>query len=99
MPDIRQSRVRLAPDVVLQVIGDEALLLKLDDETVFALNRVGARVAECIQSEVAVAEIVAELGGEFDADMLEIEQDVVSLVEELEARRLVVLFEGTDAAS
>jgi hypothetical protein len=96
MNEVHHTFVRFAPDVVLQVIDGEALLLKLDDETVFALNRIGARVAEIIQFEAAIAEVVAQLEGEFDADPVEIEQDVLGLVEELASRGLVVLSGGTE---
>lgn len=85
------SIVRFAPDVVLQIVDGDALLLKLDEESVFALNRIGARVAELVKDEERLDEVIAQLTIEFDADVLEIEQDVRRLIDELAARRLVIV--------
>ena len=47
-PEQRSRRVAFARDVVIQVIGGDALVLNLRDETVFSLNPTGARIAELL---------------------------------------------------
>ena len=42
------QKLSFAPDVVVQVINGEALILKLQEEEVFSLNETGARVAQLI---------------------------------------------------
>src|SRR4026207_318252 len=41
-------KVSFAPDVIVQTIDGEALILKLHDEEVFSLNATGARIAQLI---------------------------------------------------
>ena len=83
--------VSLASDVVLQVIDGEALLLKLDDETVFSLNDTGARIAQLISEGQAVDAMVRALSGEYGRSRENVERDVNSLVQELLLQGLVVV--------
>ena len=84
------TAVRLAKDVVLQVIDGDALLLKLDDEVVFSLNATGARIVKLIADGHRVPEIVQVLSEEYGASPADVEEDVVGLVRTLAARGLVV---------
>lgn len=79
-----------APDVVLQIIDGDALILRLHDETVFALNETGARIAQAIASGTPVAEIVHALSGQYGVPAATIESDVTALVDGLHARGLLV---------
>lgn len=87
-----------APDVVLQTIGDEAILLKLSDETVFALNDTGARVAAEIARGSSVEAIIRTLSSSYGADFEEVARDVRAVVNNLVTRGLVVLQEGDSRA-
>jgi hypothetical protein len=89
MPN-RQHRVVFAPDVVLQVIDGEALILKLDRETVFALNRTGARIAQLIESGNELSAVVNQLAFEYQRDRRDIERDVTELINVLLSKELVV---------
>ena len=73
----------------MQSAADETMLLDLDGGTYFALNEVGARVWELCDGEHSVAGIAAVLADEYDAPVELIEQDVLELVTELEAERLI----------
>ena len=55
MADLWQQ-LSFAPDVVVQVINGEALILKLHDEEVFSLNETGARVAQLIEQRCSLDE-------------------------------------------
>lgn len=88
----------LAPDVVLQTIGGEAILLKLTDETVFTLNDTGARVAAEIARGSSVQAIVRSLSEAYGADIGEIDRDVRALLHTLMTRGLVVLLKRNSRA-
>ena len=88
---IEQSgRLFFASDVVLQVVDDEALVLKLQDETVFSLNDTGARIAQLIDGGYAVEEVAHILAREYGAPRDAVESEVKGLVQVLRSRGLVV---------
>ena len=76
----------LAPAAVLQGRGDEALLLNLNDETMFALNQTGARIVELLTRERSLDDVAVILASEFRADKGSIARDVSDLAETLAAR-------------
>ena len=82
--------VRLAPDVVLNATTDEALLLKLGDETAFTLNTTAARVAGLIVEGLPVGAIIDRLSTEYQCEPAEVAVDVHRLVTALLARGLVI---------
>ena len=67
-----QQPMQLAPDVVLQFVGDEALLLKLHDEAVFTLNETGARIALLISEGFTLEAVTQRLSREYEADQAEV---------------------------
>jgi hypothetical protein len=82
--------VTLGKDVVVQVIGGEALVLNLRDETMFSLNPTGARIAELIGRNTSLDAIVDTLSDEYRADRGEVARDVDDLVAALLSKGLVV---------
>jgi len=83
-------RLYFASDVVLQVIDGEALVLKLQDETVFSLNDTGARIAQLIDAGHGTEEVVRILCREYGAARDEVQPEVMALVQTLRAKGLVV---------
>lgn len=83
-------RVYFASDVVVQVIDGEALVLKLQDETVFSLNDTGARIAQLLAAGHGTEEVVRMLCREYGASRDEVEPEVVALVQALRAKGLLV---------
>jgi len=83
-------RYALAPDAELTLTGDEAIILKLTDETMFSLNATGARVAELIAAGLEIDAIVAVLTAEYKAVASDVKSDVTSLVEALLSAGLIV---------
>ena len=81
----------LAPDVVLQIVGGEALLLKLHEEAVFSLNETGARIAQLVSQGHSLDSMADTLSGEYGVDRFSVMQDASELVEILMARGLVVV--------
>lgn len=84
------QRYALAPDAELTLAGDEGLILKLSDETMFSLNATGARIAELIAAGLGVDAIVTALSAEYKIDACDIKTDVTNLVEALLSGGLIV---------
>ena len=84
------TRVAFAPDVVLQVIDGEALVLRLGDETAFALNETGTRIAQLIGDGTDIPALIDRLAGEYGKSRTEVEQAVNDLVRVLVSKKLVI---------
>ncbi len=80
----------LAPDAVLQLADEEALLVKLTDENMYALNASGAAIVQRIAAGEPVGRVIDELAATFDADPADVGRDVRDLVDELMRRGLLV---------
>src|SRR4051794_23981265 len=83
-------RYALAPDAELKLMGDEALMLKLTDETMFSLNATGARIAELIVEGLRVDAVVATLTSEYNVSAGEVDVEVTNLIDALLSGGLIV---------
>jgi hypothetical protein len=79
-----------APDVVVQVINGEALILKLQEEEVFSLNETGARVAQLIGDGYSLDRVIDTLTSEYATAKADVEREVNDLLQALLSRGLVV---------
>ena len=84
------QKLSFAPDVVVQVINGEALILKLQEEEVFSLNETGARVAQLIDEGCSLDAVIDALTDEYATPREEIERAVDDLVQALVSKGLVV---------
>ena len=89
-------RYALAPDAVLELSGDEAIILKLNDETMFSLNATGARIAELIVGGLAIDAVVAALADEYKASKSDVQSDVTNLLDSLLSGGLIVALDRGD---
>ncbi len=80
-----------APDVVLQVIDDEALILKLQQEVVFALNETGARIAHLIGEGQSIDLVSETLAREYERCVTEIRPEVERLIDVLKSKGVLVV--------
>lgn len=80
-----------APDVVLQVIDDEALILKLQQEVVFALNETGARIAHLIGEGQSIEMVSETLAREYERCVTEIRPEVERLIDVLKSKGVLVV--------
>ena len=79
-----------APDVVLQVVDDEALILKLRQEVVFALNETGARIAHLIAEGKSIDLVSETLAREYERCVTEIKPEVERLIASLKAKGVLI---------
>ena len=83
------ARVRLAKDVLMQKVGDDAILLNLNTENYFALDEVGTRIIDTLQESDSVTQAVQKLVGIYAVDESKLTKDAVRLVEECEQHELL----------
>jgi hypothetical protein len=84
------QRLSFAPDVIVQTIDGEALILKLHDEEVFSLNQTGARVARLIADGERLDAVIDILSVEYGVGRNDVEREVRSLVHALVSRGLLI---------
>lgn len=89
-----QQTFSFVEDVVLQVIGDEAVILKLQEEVVFSLNETGARIAQLIAAGHPLGIVIELLSREYGISRDDMAREVKGLVDVLRSRRLVVIGSG-----
>jgi sulfur transfer complex TusBCD TusB component (DsrH family) len=89
MPFTRQSRLVVSDEQVSTALGDEAVILGLQDGVYYGLDTVGARVWTLLATPRRVAEIVDTVAEEFDVPLDRCERDVLALLDDLSARRLI----------
>lgn len=93
----RQSIITVSREQVSCDLAGEAAILNLSDGVYYGLNEVGAAVWKMLQKPVTVDEICLEVMNQFDVDAGRCEQDVVSLLEDLQAKGLIEVSERSGA--
>jgi hypothetical protein len=83
------ARVRLAKDVLMQKVGDDAILLNLNTENYFSLDEIGTRVIDTLQESDSVAQAVQKLVEIYEVDEGTLTKDAVRLVEECQQHGLL----------
>jgi hypothetical protein len=78
-----------SPDVVSRRVGDEAVLVDLKTNRIFALSPTGARFWELLSDGRARPEIERQLLEEYDVEHEQVTSEIDALVETLEGEGLV----------
>jgi hypothetical protein len=84
-----KTRVRVPEHVLMRRVGEEQVLLNLDDETYYGLNPVGSRLIELAETGATLEEIIELLLAEFEVGREQIEIDVRRVAAELIAAGLI----------
>ena len=72
-----------SPEVLVQELDGEAVLLNLESERYFGLDDVGTRVWQHLLEHRRLDQVCAELLKEYDVDESTLRADVLRLVQEL----------------
>lgn len=86
-----QHSVIHSPQVLVQDVGGEAVLLDLASEQYFGLDPIGARIWALIGESAHLGAVHARLCQEFEVDPARLEQDLLVLVGELAGAGLVTV--------
>lgn len=85
--------VTASENQVSSVLGEEEVILNLENGMYYGLNPVGARVWQLIQEPRSVDDICNVLLDEFDVERQQLYQDVVALLQELKQEQLIQIEE------
>lgn len=72
-----------SPEVLMQELDGEAVLLNLESERYFGLDDVGTRVWQHLLEHGLLRRVCEEMQSEYDVDEATLRADVLRLVEEL----------------
>jgi hypothetical protein len=86
---VTQQRYAVPERVLVQEVQGEAVLLNLDSEQYYALDRIGTRVWELLAAGRSAAEIRQELIGTYPAQAGRIAADIDDLIASLLAAGLL----------
>jgi len=83
------TTVKISPNVLLQEVDDETILLDIESEEYFSLNEIGRVFYELLQEHKNLAEVLQELQNYFDAPKEQLEQDLFAFVKALDEKKLI----------
>jgi hypothetical protein len=83
------ARIVAGEDVLIRTVGEELVLLDLQNGVYYGLNATGARIWELLASGMSIDETIAQLASEHDASRESLTRDVIDLIEELRERELI----------
>ena len=83
------ARVRVAPDVMFRLVGDEGVLVNLNTERYLGLNAVGTRMWTALGSADSIEAAYELLLQEYDVDPARLRADLDEFVHSLLGQRLI----------
>ena len=83
------ARMRVAPDVMFRLVGEEGVLVNLATERYLGLNAVGARMWQVLSNAHSIQAAYAQLLSEYDVDAATLRADIEEFVEQLLAQALI----------
>ena len=89
-----------SPEVLFQPLGDEAVLLNLQNNRYYGLNEVGARMWQLLQEHGELDAVVAQMVVEYEVDDATLRQDLQTLIAQLLEQEMLAMDTATgDTAS
>lgn len=83
------TNVRVPERVLMRLVGEELVLLNLDEENYYGLNAVGARLMQFAETGATLEEIVERMLTEFEVKREQLELDVRTVAADLIAAGLL----------
>lgn len=83
------TNVEISPNVLLQEVDDETILLNMESEEYFSLNEIGTIFYELLQEHKNLEVVLQELQNHFDAPKEQLERDLTAFVKTLEEKGLL----------
>jgi hypothetical protein len=82
-------RFRASPHTVAQRVGEEVVLIHLETDKIFVLNRTGARLWELLACGLEQSDIQRQMMQEYDVSEDRLAREVDALVASLRDERLI----------
>jgi Coenzyme PQQ synthesis protein D (PqqD) len=83
------ARVRVAPDVMFRLVGDEGVLVNLNTERYLGLNAVGTRMWSALGVAPSIEAAYEELLEEYDVEPARLRADLDEFIERLRGQQLI----------
>jgi hypothetical protein len=83
------ARVRVAPDVMFRVVGDEGVLVNLNTERYLGLNAVGTRMWMALGSAGSIEAAYEQLLQEYDVEPSRLRADLDEFIGRLLGQQLI----------
>ena len=83
------ARVRVAPDVMFRLVGDEGVLVNLNTERYLGLNAVGARMWTALGNSGSIEAAYEQLLQEYDVEPARLRADLDEFVDRLLGQQLI----------
>jgi hypothetical protein len=91
---VPQTMVSAAKDQICTEVGEDAVILNLLDGVYYGLNPLGAYIWKMIQQPRAVADICDAIMKEYTVERERCMNDLVTLLEDMAAHKLVEIQDG-----
>ena len=83
------KKVTINPNVMVQEVEDEAVLLHAGTEEYFSLDDVGTTMWKLLSEKSTVEDVVYALLDLFDVDENRVRQDLAMLIDQLDEKKLI----------
>ena len=83
------TRLKVPPQVMSRLVGDEMVLLDLASGEYFGLDGVGQRIWESVSEGKSLAETVVTIVAEYEADEAQVTDDILVFASKLVERGLL----------
>jgi len=80
---------RISDNAIRQNVGDESVILNLDNGQYYGLDEIGSRMLDLIEQHGQVDTVVDVLVDEYDAEVEKIATDLRELLDELKEQGIV----------
>ena len=94
MEEVFSTRVNVPENVMFRELDGEAVLLNLNNENYYGLDKVGTRMWTVLTSTDSIQKAYEILISEYDTEPEVLKEDLLELVENLQIQGLVKLHEG-----
>ena len=88
--DILDSNLTPSDQAIESSVGDETVLLNLENGTYYGLDPVGTRIWELLKEGHSTAEICRLLGAKYEVEQVTIENDVRNFLADLKEHGIVI---------
>lgn len=85
------------PDQLSGDIGDEVVLLSVEQGAYYQLNQVGSRIWALVESPITIGALVERLSNEFNVTRHDCEAEVFAFLRTLKSERLITIRSGEPA--
>lgn len=85
------QKISVSPEVLFQEVDGETVLLDLQGESYFGLDKVGTRIWQLMQTHTDLQTIYDSMLEEFDVEPERLEKDLLTLLKDLTEEGLVTL--------